>query len=280
MKSIRAQLLVTLVATVVVVVVIFHKDARIVYHRGRMAACWAEIVRRNPPDSRQSDLIEAYERHRDRLVDLGFFVRREFPLTYISVPSLESRRLWEELAATFPDHTTATMQGYEAGTRDMIIVWDRPKNLSAWAEIIHAHNQPPGQVRVKDATQMSRFLGTWGDEDGNVYYVISGGLEGPIKITSPKRDPWQSVIKNIHLDGDCLAFDIYYYIAPSGDYKSPVDQSGEHSFSGVRNHTVLRLSLNDPDAIKDTMSAIPPEKPYVSDLRRIQHAGSPEGKQR
>lgn len=126
------------VLCLVALLVAFQADIRIAYHRERMVSASNKAAEVGASSPKQGNFIEAYDRHKAGLVKLGYFERREFPLQHVSVPSLQSRRLWEELLATFPDHIHIEMPWY----RDTVVVWDRPQNLAAWEAIIKAHDRP------------------------------------------------------------------------------------------------------------------------------------------
>jgi len=123
------------------------------YHLAAMDSSWRRIAEVGANDPKQSMYIDRYDAHRDALVRYGYFERREFVLTHISVPSTQSKRLWQELQAMFPDHPHVTMQGYEPATTDMVTVWDRPASMSRWKDVIQAHDKSsagvalPGTIR-------------------------------------------------------------------------------------------------------------------------------------
>ena len=114
----------------------------IAFHQRRMHSALARVHKLPFWDRRQGDYIEKYEHNRDKLVELGYLVRREFPLRHIRVPSEESRRFWQLLLEAFPDCPHTTMEGYEVGTPDAIIVWDRPSRIPAWEKFILEHDIP------------------------------------------------------------------------------------------------------------------------------------------
>ena len=248
--------------------VMVHKDLAVAYHRNRMAASLAEVRRVGPNDPKQGKSLEAYEKHRDCLVALGYFERREFPLVHISVPSLKSRRLWEELQATFPNHNEVMMQGYELGTKDLILVWDRPQNLPAWERIISAHDQPVSGRIAGNVGDLSKFMGTWINDEGKHVYVISSEPDGSVNIVAPATDTWRIEIKNAVVGNGQITFDEYHYMVASNDFKSPIDKSGEHPFSGVRCETILTVNSHDLSRMDYNMKTIHTPQPIVGILRR------------
>ena len=125
------------VLCLVALLVAFQADIGIAYHRQRMVSAWHKAIEVGA-GPKQGDFLEAYDRHKASLVTLGYLERREFPLQHVSVPSLQSRHLWEELRATFPDHIHIEMPWYG----HTVVVWDRPQNLAAWEAIINAHDRP------------------------------------------------------------------------------------------------------------------------------------------
>lgn len=260
---------VTIGLCLVALLVAIRADIAVAYHRHCMMSAWTKVSEHGFRSPKQSDFIEAFEYHRDVLVALGFFERREYPLQHISVPSLESRRLWEELEATFPDHGYAQMHGYEPETQDMLIVWDRPQNLAAWEAIIDAHDQPAAETtEVEDLEAVLRFVGSWAAEDGDVCYIISSEPSRGVKIKMPPDDAWETRIKNVCLHDGCLMFDEYHYTSPRDDFKTIVNRSGEHPFGGVRCQVVLELDPDDPKRMTCTMKTIHTPEPITTTLRR------------
>lgn len=260
--------------------VIWWKPIAIRYHKQRINA----LMNRKPtldPDSGLSffgdDWVKALEKHRDKLVELGYLQRREFPLRNISVPSLESRRLWEELGTTFPNNPHFSMQGYEPNTPDMIIVWDQPGKLHKWERIISSHDAPPTNIVVGvekgNMQDLLSFVGQWANEDGEVCYIITQDIEGNLKIETAPNDAWRTVLKNMRLEGKRIMFDEFSYTDPNEDYKSIIDRSGEHPFSGVRYKTVLEVNPKNSNELLTNGSAVSKygilTDPNKSVLRRL-----------
>ncbi len=269
----RSRIVLTLVTvtigmTLALLWIGFGEDITIAYHRHYMKSAWSKVMEYGPHDSKQSKALESYDHHKAALVNLGFLERVEFPLQYISVPSLESRRLWEELKAVFP-HSRSVMQGYEEETEDMIIVYDCPENIGGWEAIIRAYDQPDSQGIVKDIGNLLPFAGTWGDENNIVYYIISLDPDGVVQISTPPNDTWKTELKNIRLDGDRLLFDQYQHTPASGELKTITNESGEHPFSGVRCQIVLELDSANSDRIIFSLKTIHAKEPLVETLRRL-----------
>ena len=243
------------------------------YHLWLMASAWKTIGDVGPADSTQSTYIEWYETHRDALVDYGYFERREFVLSKISVPSLESKRLWQELESTFADHPHVTMQGYEPETPDTITVWDRPDRIKEWASIIQAHEMLPNphstRAMMPPGEDYTGFAGTWVAEDGDVVYEILNDENGGLRIESWSSATWQTTIKNLRAENGGLLFDQYFRTPPSEKLKTIISASGEHPFSGVRCVTELRLSENNKDVLQQNMSTINLTEPITGTLRRL-----------
>ncbi len=232
----------------------FRTDIAITYHQRRMERAWRELNATRPGDPKQPRLIEAFEHHEAALVELGFFERKEFLLRHISVPSLQSRRLWEELAGAFPEYANVTMEGYGTHEPDVIIVCDRPENLTRWEEIIRAHDQPlagpPGQATIEDGSALQPWIGRWADDDGNVLVSITLEPDGTATIKVPSADPWETIVKNVRFDGGRLRFDEYHYTEPRDEYKSVTNSSGEHPFSGVRCEVLLEIDPASADRME------------------------------
>jgi hypothetical protein len=254
---------VTLIAIVSLILLIvsstfWKRTVLIKYHKLLMMYSWEKIFTVSAYDDSQDDYTVAYEKHRDALVRLGYFERREFPFIHITCPSLQSRRLWEELGKIFSDYPHVSMQGYEPETPDMIVVWDRPQGLSEWETIIAAHDAPPSNiVDIKGKSQdLSAFIGSWGNEDGEICYVITKGDDGKLTVEVPLNDIWMTVIKNLRIEGKTIAFDEFMYTDPSENYKSMIDKSGEHPFSGVRCKTIFEVNPNDPNELIESGTTI------------------------
>lgn len=228
------------------------------YHKLLMMYSWDKIFTVSAYDDSQDDYSVAYEKHRDALVRLGYFERREFPFAHITCPSLQSRRLWEELEKMFPNHPHVSMRGYEPETPDMITVWDRPQRLSEWESIIAAHDASPSNiVGIKGKSRdLSTFIGSWANENGEICYAITKDDDGNLTVEVPPNDIWMTVIKNLRLEGKTIAFDEFMYTGPNEDYKSIIDKSGEHPFSGVRCKTIFEVNPNDPNELIESGTTI------------------------
>ncbi len=223
-----------------------------------------------------NDWCEAFDKHKDKLVELGYLYRKEFPFTNISYPSLESRRLFEELGSRFPNNPYTTMRGYEPNTTGMITVWDQPEKLPEWERIIRAHDAPAANIvdmsqgRLEDILP---FAGSWVTENKEPCYIITECAE-TLKIETPSNNVWRTVLKNIRADGKRILFDMFHYIDPNENFKSIVDRSGEHPFSGVRCEAVFELNPNDSNELFYHISSVSKygtyKDPNVAVLRRLE----------
>ncbi len=242
------------------------------YHLALMDGAWKRISQVGPDDSKQSTYIERYDAHRDALVRQGYFERREFVLANISVPSLQAKRLWQELQAEFSNYPHVTMQGYEPTTTDMITVWDRPESIEEWAEIIRAHDMPPDPVlrkaRMSSEDDYTGFVGPWVNGDGDVMYEILDEGSGDLRIKTWDSETWTTVIKNVRAEGKTIFFDRYHYTPPTDKLKKHVSRDGEHPFSGVRCVTELRLVEGDDTTLQQTFSTIHTGKKLSGMLKR------------
>ncbi len=281
-KTIAVSTAVIVLVSLAVSLFLGRKTIAIKYHKHRIAS----LLNEEPtPDAASGlgyydgDWIEALEKHRDKLVEWGYLQRKEFPLEHISYPSLESRRLWEELGKAFPDNPHTTMQGYEPDTPDEIIVWARPENLPEWERIISAHDSPPtnivtGSKEVQPQGRLS-FVGHWANEDGEACYIICLTTDGSLKIEITAGSSWRHVLKNIRIQGKKIVFDEFCYLDPNEDFKSPIDRSGQHPFSGVRSRNLLEINPNDANELFHSVSLTSkylsytnPEKCVLTRLRQ------------
>ncbi len=247
-------------------------SAAIRFHVSQMGTAREKIAKTGARDPRQSEFIERYDAHRDALVRLGYFERREFVLRSISVPSLESKRLWQELLYRFPDHPHVTMQGYGPAAIDMVVVWDRPNMIARWQEVIGAHDLPPDPVlskrRMVPENGYVSFVGTWIDDDGNVLYTISDEGDGNLRFHVREFEPWTTSIKNLRAENGTVFFDQYHRPRISEELESPVSVDGEHPFSGMRRLVELSRIEGNERAIRMSMSTIQLEDPTSQVLRR------------
>ena len=134
-----AVTLVVIIICAVVALVVFHKEIAIHEHYRAMIRAEAKI-REIGPDGNQMPWIKRFEYHRDKLVQCGYFVRREFPLV---VKPPETRRVWKHLKAEFPDHVCGEMYSTEWGwPENKIIIWDRPDRIPVWEAAIRKYDVP------------------------------------------------------------------------------------------------------------------------------------------
>lgn len=87
---------------------------------------------------RQSDYIESFDYHRDRLTTLGYFERRTFPVQHVQPRTPEWKALFRALDAV---HTNIAdgwflMRGYEATSPTQVVVWTRPQYISRYEKIV------------------------------------------------------------------------------------------------------------------------------------------------
>lgn len=261
------------VLAVLVAAYLSRNNIAVRYHHWRMMFARKKAVELGHRDPHQYDFIQSFDYHRDALVDLGFYERREFPLRNISVPSLASRRLWEELCAVLTDDAWAEMPGYEPETEDMIVVWDRPENIRRSQEIIEAHDRPAapnaGEAYIDDGENLERFAGKWADSDGNLLYVIARDPAGRMKIKTPSNDAWRVEIKNVRLREGKLAFDQYHYTEAKDEFKTPISSHGHHPFSGVRCQTTLELNPENPAKMTHSVKTVHAAEPVLGTLTRM-----------
>lgn len=262
-KTTAIFIAVSLSVLLVVSLIIWWKPIAIKYHKQRINA----LLNRKPKLDQGSGLSyfdeewgDAFEKYRDKLVKLGYLERKEFPLTFIKTPSLRFRRLWEELQARFPTNPYAIGLGYESNSPATIVVFDKADKLSEWERIILAHDAPPTNIVVGvekgNMQDLLSFVGQWVNEDGEVCYIITQDTEGNLKIETAPNDAWRTVLKNMRLEGKRIMLDQFSYTDPNEDYKSIIDRSGEHPFSGVRFETVLEVNPKDSNELLTTGSSV------------------------
>jgi hypothetical protein len=255
-KRILAIVCAAMVLGIALAGVLFRRDLLAWYHRSAKEHALRMAYKVDSSSFRQGDYVESYERHLEALVQLGAVERREFRLTHISVPSLEARRLWEELMVTFPGHQDAQMQGYEDVSPDMITVWERAEETARWAEIVGAHDQPPagppGEASL-DAPALRPWAGEWQDQEGNVLLSLVQEADGRLTLRLASTEPWEIIIKNVHVDGLRLTFDQYRTMEPREELKSASNRSGDHPFSGVRCCISIVAATAKPDALDYTV---------------------------
>jgi hypothetical protein len=266
---------------------IWWKPIVIKYHKHRIDA----LLNEEPESGEFSgysyygeDWINALEGHRDSLVELGYLVRKEFPLDSIKQPSLRFRRLWEELGARFPDYPHVAGLGYDSNYPATILVWDEPERLPEWERIIKAHDSPPtNEVKISeegDPNDILPFIGRWANEDGDVCYVITRDAVGTVRMEEPPNEVWRPVFRNIRLQEQKILFDQFMHSDPNDDFKSMMDKSGHHPFSGVRCETIFEINPLDPNELFARMSALSKygafmdlNDPNVSVFRRLESSG-------
>lgn len=252
-----------LIVALVLCIIIRWEPIAIHYHNQRVKA----LLNKKPkydPDSGLSyfdgDWGRALNKHRDKLVELGHLQRKEFALNSIKTPSLRFRRLWEELGTIFPNNPYTTGLGYESNSPATIIVYDERSQLPKWESIISAHDAPSTNIvkvdKLINHQDPLAFVGHWANDEGEVCYIISKDIEGNMRIEIPPNEALQTVFRNVRFEGKRIMFDAFNYIDPNDDYKSPIDPSGEHFFSGVRCSTVFEINPEDSNELLETMSMV------------------------
>lgn len=265
-------------------IVIRSKPVAIKYHRYRIKALFNE----KPEYEGSTGLgyygekwITAIDRHRDKLTELGYLVQKEFPLESIKDSSLRYRRLWEEIAQRFPDNPLTSSHSDGPDGLVTIVVWDRPEKLAQWEGIIKAHDAAQtNEVEIsegQDPSDIVPFIGRWGNEDREVCYVISRDASGTVTIESPPNKVWRTEFRNIRFEDNKIAFDKFGYAEPNDKYKSIIDKSGHHPFSGVRCETVFEINRLDQNELIEEISIVSkyvtltdPNSQGVGILRRLE----------
>ena len=200
-KRNKAVFLLALAVMVLLVagVVVRSKFVAIRYHRYRINALLNEELEYDESSGMGfygDRWVRAFDRHRDKLVELGYLVRKEFRLETIKDSTLRCRRLWEELGQRFPDNPFTT--GWGDGPNDLavVVVWDQTERLGEWERIIKAHDGvATNEVKIsdrQDSGDIELFIGRWGDEDGEVCYIISRGAAGGVTLESPPNEVWRT----------------------------------------------------------------------------------------
>jgi len=202
---------------------------------------------------------EKLDKYRDKLTELGYLQKKEFKLKTIKYPSLQFRRLWEELGETFPDYPFVVGGNFDSNEPAVIIVWDRPENLPKWGKIILAHDAPAENIidmfQITEVKYLLPFEGRWANEDGEVCYIISIN-DSKFKIETPQNKVWRTVLKNIQVGENKIIFDSYFYTDPNENLKSIENPRGEHPFSGVRSEVVLEVNPNDANELFETGTSV------------------------
>jgi hypothetical protein len=117
------------------------RPAKILYHNDRMRRAWANTF--EPGRTNSQDIIK-FEAHRDALVALGYMVKRVFPLDHIKPGSPEHKALHQELNQnSLKASGYFFMQGFEASTPPVVIVWATTAHLPEWEAIIKSHQPKP-----------------------------------------------------------------------------------------------------------------------------------------
>jgi hypothetical protein len=242
---------------------IYRKPIAIKYHNQRVKALLNKKPKYDPSSGLSyfdEDWVRALEKHRDKLVKLGHLQRKEFALNSIKTPSLRFRRLWEELGTIFPNNPYTTGLGYKSNNPATIIVYDERSQLSKWESIISAHDAPSTNIvkvgKQIDSQDLLAFVGHWAYDEGEICYIISKDKEGNIRIETPTNEAWRIVLRSVRFENKRIMFDEFYYTDPNEDYKSIIDPSGEHPFSGVRSETVFEINPKDSNELLETTSMV------------------------
>jgi hypothetical protein len=116
------------------------RPIKIFYHDSAMRRAWTKTFQDGGTNSHH---IPVFERHRDALVALGYMVKQTFPVEQIKPRSLEHRALYDALNENATKAAGYfSMQGFEATTPLVVIVWAPPTQMPEWEALIKAHQQP------------------------------------------------------------------------------------------------------------------------------------------
>jgi len=224
-------------------------------------------------DEKQKEWLEEVDKHRNALVELGYFERREFSMEHIPYPSVEIHVLSDELLRAFPDNWCysaflSDINYPDVNTDDIlkwwysrnvsdinfpvITIYDTPAHLAKWQEIISAHDSLPVNILTAenetDAANLLSFVGHWISKEGDLLYSIYKNSDNSIKIKSWYYSGNRSVIKNPRLEDKKLIFDEFYY----RDHY--IEGYPVNPPMGLRYITVLEIDPDDPKVLNVDVS--------------------------
>jgi hypothetical protein len=128
----------------------YRKPLAIRYHKWRVRA----LVNEEPKIDLEAGLsyydngwCRAFEKHQNRLVQLGFLEEREFALSNIKGGSEEYHRLWQVLEEASGGKFNVAARGWEPNASVVITVFDEPERLAEWEKLISTHDALAGEDR-------------------------------------------------------------------------------------------------------------------------------------
>lgn len=144
-----------------------YKPLQINYHRQQMHLAWNALEKGQTVDiklkwlaifglARLVKYSDAFDEHRDKLVELGYLEHEEFTCQYILEQSDEYRGMWSEMES----HASRTAENYfESTSWDAsraagpmrIKMWDTPARMAMWRRFIEEHDVPDFFDRFPDA---------------------------------------------------------------------------------------------------------------------------------
>ena len=133
----------SLLALAVGTVVLFRNDLLIAYHKRVMLVAWNSGDDLPLDDPAQWELLVAFERHRDALVDLGYLEQHEFRFAPMSPGSDRTIALSAAIRAQSSDFPRARFQYDSASDSDSVglLIWAWPGELSEWQTLIADHTE-------------------------------------------------------------------------------------------------------------------------------------------
>ncbi|MSU62880.1 MAG: hypothetical protein EXS31_10865 [Pedosphaera sp.] len=144
----RSRVTFNVVAICFIVIAAFAvKPLKIMYHHRGMWKAWGSSFQQSKTNS--TDVAD-FERHRNRLVALGYYSQQIFNLERVKSHSPEHRTLFEALSR----HATSengfySMQGFETNAKSMVIVWALPSKIQGWSDLIQKHEQQVKEPQTK-----------------------------------------------------------------------------------------------------------------------------------
>ncbi len=121
--------------------VVFHRPFLVAFHHHGMLAAWELANEVGPQSPDQGHFIERSEAHRDALVAIGYFERREFRLRHVSIRTPQYRGLLDALRRRTDEPI------FEITYEDPVIItiWATPEDMADWEAIIRSHDLDPGE---------------------------------------------------------------------------------------------------------------------------------------
>ena len=132
------------------------------WHSYMARKCYIKALKADPAADYQSQLLNAFDRHRNSLVRLGCLQKKVFVLKHIRYGTRNAREFWRRIEKTFPENIYVSLAYetddimYSTNVAARLVVYDKPQRIREWEEFVRNNDIPGLGEKVKETEETTR----------------------------------------------------------------------------------------------------------------------------